>query len=74
MEKCLENCSNEINEEEISKMEIEEEINCKSEKISIYSFSQEYLYYIDLLSLKQKIKLNKSIKTKINIYNYLKNI
>ena len=75
LKKCLDNFSNEIkkNDSEIPAMDIEDEINDKSEKISIFSFSQEYLYYINSLSLKQKRELNEIIKTKTNVYNYLKN-
>ena len=72
LEKCV--CEKQIRDDENSGesfMEIEEQISDDNEKITIKYFSEIYFYYINSLSLEQKIKLHEKIKSKKKIYNYL---
>ena len=74
LEKCLELCSDKVNDKvndkENDSMEIEEQI--ESKVISIDSFIENYLHYINSLSLNQKRSLNKKIKKKPNLFNHIK--
>lgn len=70
LEKCLELCSDETNDKENESMEIEEQI--ESKQISINYFIENYLYYINSLTLKQKRKLNKEIEKKTNLFKSIK--
>ena len=75
LQKCLDYClKKEIkNVNEISnKSNIEIEISDENKnEISIETFSEKYLQYINSLSLSQKINLNKRIKTESKIYDYM---
>ena len=75
LQKCLDYCLkkeikniNEISNK--SNMEIEISNENKNE-MSIETFSEKYLQYINSLSLSQKINLNKRIKTETKIYGYM---
>ena len=70
LEKCLELCSDKVNDKENDSMEIEEQI--ESKVISIDSFIENYLHYINSLSLNQKRSLNKKIEKKPNLFNHIK--
>ena len=76
LQKCLDYCLEKLtqNVDEIldnNKMEVEMSEQNKYE-ISIKNFSETYLHYINSLSLSQKVNLNKKIKAKKEIYDYMK--
>ena len=76
LQKCLDYCLKKLtqNVDEIldnNKMEVEMSEQNKYE-ISIKNFSEKYLHYINSLSLSQKVNLNKKIKAKKEIYDYMK--
>ena len=76
LQKCLDYCLEKLtqNVDEIfdnNKMEVEMSDQNKYE-ISIKNFSEKYPHYINSLSLSQKVNLNKKIKAKKEIYDYMK--
>ena len=70
LEKCLELCSDEFNDQTNESMEIEEQI--ESKEISVDYFIKNYLYYINSLSLSQKKNLNKKIEKKTFLFKCMK--
>ena len=67
LQKCLDYCLEKLTQN------VDEILDNKNKyEISIKNFSEKYLHYINSLSLSQKVNLNKKIKAKKEIYDYMK--
>jgi len=67
LQKCLDYCLEKLTQN------VDEILDKKNKyEISIKNFSETYLHYINSLSLSQKVNLNKKIKAKKEIYDYMK--
>ena len=76
LDKCLDYCSDKLKSKEESNLysiiPLNEDCEDNDKELFIEDFCENYLYYINSLSLNQKKKLNKKIQKKENLYSYMK--